>query len=717
MNSLSKKQTSFFIVYLLVFALASVEMFFAKFAQYTENSNRMSAFFPVLAFCSLAMGNLLYLRIRKLRENFGLCLLLTVFTIPFALLVSNAVREHPGLIMALMIVPFGALICHIFEKMDLRGIILASAAGGVSYFIFYILFYAFWGEWFPSLTSLALALALPFVLDSHFKKSFALSAGLLVAIFCANLAGILSPKSLFERGFIRGGKEIVMPAIHGLLMTTDLFEGNRTVEGKKKGRYYLVTNGARIAIIDEKPRSLGRYSVPYMLKGDIKSVLVIGASEGLNVETGLQFGVDRIVAVDINPQVFSLLKEGFLSEVLDHIYRDPKVETVAQEARHYVEHTSQTFDLITLQGVQTGMNATAGGQALIESFLFTREALRAYFNKLNENGSIWLDEFMFHTSTRASLGEVLVETFRAEFPDLNPAEHIFHLRYSSRGVRVDRRVVPEWMEKREMLVISKSPLRSEIGAVSHTIAKLEKLKLNPELMSISAKPRPEIALTDDHPFLFNRSLPLNQSGATILALLTALVGSFAAFHLGPKGAKPSSLSMFVLGMAYIFAVAGLASPISLLTGHPEFSTVLLFATLYFSAAIGGLIGLRLDLKKTLFLVTLLCLFLVVVPSFFEAAKPSLLAKSEVVVPLIFVTSIIFIHGLLSDIPYAYVLKNVDGATRPALVTSENFGNIAGGLCVILLHISFGYSAVLYVSSAAFFLCGLAMWAQNGFSLK
>src|SRR5688572_8843540 len=96
-------------------------------------------------------------------------------------------------------------------------------------------------------------------------------------------------------------------------------------------------------------------------------------------------GAERITAVEINPALVELTRDmaDFNGGILDL----PNVETVVADGRNYVERSSQKYDLI-YGNVVYSQAAAPGHSALSESYIFTREALRTYWQHLTDTGSI-----------------------------------------------------------------------------------------------------------------------------------------------------------------------------------------------------------------------------------------------------------------------------------------------------------------------------------------
>ncbi len=149
-------------------------------------------------------------------------------------------------------------------------------------------------------------------------------------------------------------------------------------------------------------------------------IAIIGAGGGRQVQYARKSGHDfrQILAIEIEPEVINAVRGG-LAERFDHVYGDSRVQLANHEARNYMEHTDQRFDLIYLPSV--------GGypQMMLEpgNMIRTLEAYRTLAERLTERGvlAIWypavldprtiLTEQYMHTLESPEIG-LQVRTYR-----------------------------------------------------------------------------------------------------------------------------------------------------------------------------------------------------------------------------------------------------------------------------------------------------------------
>jgi len=115
------------------------------------------------------------------------------------------------------------------------------------------------------------------------------------------------------------------------------------------------------------------------------SVLVIGAGGGADVGLALLHDSPRVVALEMNPQVIALMR-GPLASRGGNIYKRPEVEVVAREARGYLAHGRDRFDVIQFPPLDAFGASGAGLLGAQESYLYTVESIEAMLDRLTSDG-------------------------------------------------------------------------------------------------------------------------------------------------------------------------------------------------------------------------------------------------------------------------------------------------------------------------------------------
>ena len=142
---------------------------------------------------------------------------------------------------------------------------------------------------------------------------------------------------------------------------------------------------------------------PFRMKKNAE-VLVIGPGGGTDVVAAIATGATRVTAVEMNPLVVQAVRD--LGAAAGNLYDHPQVELVMEEGRNYIGRSDRRFDVIVLGWVDSWASVASGGLALTENYLYTREALKGYFELLNDDERFLL--FVFHgeggSATRTQVG-------------------------------------------------------------------------------------------------------------------------------------------------------------------------------------------------------------------------------------------------------------------------------------------------------------------------
>ena len=153
------------------------------------------------------------------------------------------------------------------------------------------------------------------------------------------------------------------------------------------GAYAIEVNGIPhqnvwpLALLAEAESS---YRMSYLrLANPPSDVLIIGAGTGNDVALAISEGAARIDAVEIDPRLQALGEEVHPNRPYDN----ERVTVHITDGRAFLEQTDAKYDLI-LFALPDSLTLLAGQSSVrLESFLFTREAIDAARDRLNENGA------------------------------------------------------------------------------------------------------------------------------------------------------------------------------------------------------------------------------------------------------------------------------------------------------------------------------------------
>jgi hypothetical protein len=132
-------------------------------------------------------------------------------------------------------------------------------------------------------------------------------------------------------------------------------------------------------------------AAPYHLRS-AADVLIIGLGGGADAMAGLANGARTITGLELNPVTVRLGREDY-ADFNGGLFTAPGVEVVNAEARHWIEATDATYDVVVLNSIDTFAALSSGAYVLAESYLYTTEAFGAYLDHLAPDGVFSLVSF------------------------------------------------------------------------------------------------------------------------------------------------------------------------------------------------------------------------------------------------------------------------------------------------------------------------------------
>jgi spermidine synthase len=152
-------------------------------------------------------------------------------------------------------------------------------------------------------------------------------------------------------------------------------------------------------------RMLGH--VPALLHPNPKSILIVGVGAGVTAGAlSIHPEVERIVVCEIERVVPASARQYFGDEN-HHVFGDPRVELIFDDARHFLQTTNEKFDIITSDPIHPWVRGAAT--------LYSLEYLQLVRDHLNPGGIVtqWIP--LYETDEASVKSEIA--TFAQVFPD------------------------------------------------------------------------------------------------------------------------------------------------------------------------------------------------------------------------------------------------------------------------------------------------------------
>jgi len=274
------------------------------------------------------------------------------------------------------------------------------------------------------------------------------------------------------------------------------------------------------------------YNLPYRFYPQPPSVLVLGAGMGNDVAAALRNGAGRVVAVEIDPLILKLGRELHFEKP----YQSPLVHVVVNDARSYLQNSSDQFDLIVFSLLDSHTTSSHYSNIRIDNYVYTLEALRAAKKRLRPDG-VFIIKFQVNTPWIAGRLYGLVQNVFGQTPVQLQADYL----YSTGG-----RFFVVGSQKRLSQAIADPQFAAFLR--THSDFKMESATLT----------------TDDWPYFYQHE-PGVPASIIVVALVLVLL-SWVFLRRTGAGSGSMRWTFFFLGAGFMLLEAQIVSKMALLFG-------------------------------------------------------------------------------------------------------------------------------------------------------
>ncbi len=99
--------------------------------------------------------------------------------------------------------------------------------------------------------------------------------------------------------------------------------------------------------------------------------------------------------VDSAKAIYDTTRMLSVAEFTGHLYKDPRVRVVTEDARSYVRRFENKFDVIYSLSSNSWAALASGAFALAENYLFTTEAFEDYWDALSDSGFLMMEHQVY----------------------------------------------------------------------------------------------------------------------------------------------------------------------------------------------------------------------------------------------------------------------------------------------------------------------------------
>ena len=462
---------------------------------------------------------------------------------------------------------------------------------------------------------------------------------------------------------------------------------------------------------------------------NMEHVLILGAGAGRDVLLARLAGAEAITAVEINPTLVNMTRDN--ADYNGGVFDLPDVATVIADGRNYLERSDSAYDLIYANVVYS-QAAAPGNAALAENYVFTREALLTYWNRLAENGRIG---FVTHHGIEGlRLLVAALDMLRDQGMTVQTAlEHVALVSINTGDAQTRTSVV---MINRQPWTVQQA---NAFTAATH--ARGAGALYLPHYMEVGMDPLLQGAITledyiatnsdfnftpatDDNPFFYQFRPGLPRALADLLLISVILTFAYLSWIIfffvrrDNQHWKRASLTPYfaILGAAYLLVEVPMIQRFNLLLGQSVLALIVVIGALLVGSGLGSLFSYRFRLEDLsgrvmLFAGGVACALvasLIVYPPLIQWALPL-----ELPVRTLITIIALLPLGFLMGVPFPSGLRvayQVDQRAIAAFWGANAVTSVLGASLAMALAVSIGFSAVLLLGAALY--SGVAVLAAR-----
>jgi len=422
--------------------------------------------------------------------------------------------------------------------------------------------------------------------------------------------------------------------------------------------------------IDETP-----YNMAFRFAAPSPSVMIVGSGTGNDVAAALRNHSSSVDAVEIDPAILEIGRK----EHPEHPYDSPLVSAHVTDARAFLKHGTQQYDLILFGLLDSHTQLSDYANMRIDNFVYTEESFREAKAHLKPDGIIFMKFEVRRPWMARRLKEMLASTFGKE-----PVSFFAPSSYTATAT---------------CFVISSSDRVQQALAGDPRLGKF-----------VAAHPvdpggREVPVTTDDWPYLYQRDKTIPRPYWSISAIIVLLsLGLY--WRISGDAVRRPSLFFFCMGAGFLLLETQVISRLALF-----FGTTWQVNGIVISAMLGALLLANAivdhsqnPMPPSWNLTALLAGLALAYWLPFERIGGSPAVAGTVAV-VVFSIPVVF-AGIL----FAVQFRVVD--SQSAALGANLLGAVAGGL-MENLSLIFGMRALLLIAMGVYALAGIGLWRQQG----
>ena len=475
----------------------------------------------------------------------------------------------------------------------------------------------------------------------------------------------------------------------------------------------------------------------------VTDVAVVGVGGGRDILSGLVFGAKQIRGIEINPAIFEVLTEKF-ADFAGHLERQPGVSLVNAEARSYINHSSERYDLVQISLIDTWAATAAGGLTLTENRLYTVDAWDDFYRALKPGGLLSVSRWYDGDKYRGEFYRlVAIAASALQHKGVPAAELRHHIVALNVGnivtviTRPDAFSDAQWREARGRLQAQgfKIFLGPDIAfdAITSTL-----LSDKADGAFFDSLPENIAPSTDDKPFFFftsrlgdltnmypwgamNNNVAVSMTGLLIIAALLACGYYIVLPFLGLARRMPLStltppMAYFsAIGMGFMLIEISQMQRLMVFLGHPVYGlSVVLFTIFLFSGIGSATVGAdtprprAIVWRVTVLLITILAAGLLTpLVTTWTRSQPT---DMRILVSVLLLAPPAFCMGMM--FPLGLNIWRRHEALLPFFWSTNGVTSMLASVLGMALSIQFGIAKTYALGACFYVVCAIAIVASR-----
>ena len=435
------------------------------------------------------------------------------------------------------------------------------------------------------------------------------------------------------------------------------------------------------------------YFLPFKASNEVpKKILIVGSGTGNDTAAAISSGVDSIDAVEIDPVIIDLGKYH-----PNKPYEDQKVNVIKNDARNFIRHTNEKYDLILYGLLDSHTSLSSNGGIRLDSYVYTVQAFEEAKKKLTKDGYISLT---FGVASK-KLGIKIFRMLKKAFNDKDPTVYM----YVPGAEKLDDKFFVDGDLYKKNFIEAKYTF-----LISNNANKVFRFNDQSDIAKVNFFDNDEIKVSlsnDDWPFFYMPVKIWPKSYVIILILI--FVCSFLFIKkTSTLNRKNFSITCFFLGAGFMLIETKGITEIALIYGSTWFVITIVIGFILLMAYLANLLIIKNGQIKSSIIYFLLIISLLF-GYFFTFVDTTIFSSIilKIVVPLI-LTVPIFFSGLAFS-------KELSVENHVGVALSSNIlGAIFGGL-IEYNSMYFGFKS-LYLLGIVMYLMGYVFSKENKFKL-